>query len=109
MLAALAHCIWVRGDSVQPELFGTDKSLDRQSRFLCAGKSCTQYRGEADVRPDLATTLVKKAKVGGEKKELDHQFLHFTLTALTDIKDKRRRLLAIEKGRRSCGQRKDFG
>jgi len=71
MLAALAHGIWTRGDAVGAELLDQMRllignldfwSLSRRARSIASNLVC--------VSPDLATTLLKKAKWGATKTTL---------------------------------------
>ena len=97
MLAALAHGQWLRAGIPQPELLDQIAllmdnidlaSLGNRAHSIASNLIC--------VSPDLATTLLKKAKTNADVQEQDMVFAQATLTAITDVKDENRRMQAIE-------------
>jgi len=97
MLSALAHGVWVRGDSVQSELIDQIRLLIENLDFWYLGNRAADIASKLTcVSPDLATTLLKKGKLGGDDQGLDRAFAHLTLSALRDVNDERRRDQALE-------------
>lgn len=97
MLAALAHGVWLRGDTVQPELLDQISLLIDNPNYWSLGRHARNIASKLIcVSPDLATTLLKKAKSPVDDDDIDRTFAHVTLTALRDLKDERRRAEAIE-------------
>jgi len=97
MLATLAHGIWVRGDTVQSELIDQIRLLIDNLDFWSLGRRAGDIASNLTcVSPDLAMTLLKKAKWGNDGYELDRAFAHLTVSALRDLNDERRRYQAIE-------------
>lgn len=102
MLATLAHGIWLRADSAPTELLDSIRLLIDNLDYWSLGKRAGSIAAKLTcVSPDLATTLLTKAKWATDETSLDRAFLRVTVSALRDIKDDRRRDQAMEIAARS--------
>jgi hypothetical protein len=97
MLATLAHHIWIRGDSVPSELLEQISLLIDNLDFGSLGQRAAHIASSlVCVSPDLADSLLKKAKTTVDDTELDRTFLRFTVSALGDLRNEQRRDQALE-------------
>jgi hypothetical protein len=102
MLATLTHHIWVRGDDVPSELLDQIRLLIDNLDFLSLGRRAEEVATKLTcVDSELATTVLKKARWGGEDESVDRIFIRLTISALKDLKDNRRRDQAIESAAKS--------
>jgi hypothetical protein len=102
MLAALAHAVWVRGDTVPTELLEQIRLLIENLDYWTLGRRARSIASKlVCVSPDLATTLLKKAKWTTDDNDLDRAFAHLTIKAIRDLKDDRRRAETLESVTRS--------
>lgn len=102
MLTTLAHGVWVRGDSVAPELLDSIKLLIENLDYWSLGRRAGRIASNLTcVSPDLATAVLTKAKWATDESTLDRTFVGLTVSALKDIKDVSRRDQAMEIAARS--------
>lgn len=97
MLTTLAHGMWLRGDTVQPELLESIRLLIDNLDYWSLGQRAGNIGSKLTcVSPDLATAILKKARWGTDDTTLDRAFVSLTVSALTDIKDASRRDEAMD-------------
>jgi hypothetical protein len=110
MLTTLAHHTWLRGATVSDELRDQIRllidnldpwSLGRRAEDIATQLTC--------VSPDLATSVLRKAKWGKDEDSLDEAFARFTVSALKNVKDAQRRSQVLETVARSRQETKSNG
>ncbi len=91
MLATLAHHIWLRGDVVPPEHIDQIKLLIDNLDFWSLGQRAEHIASQLTcVSPDLATSVLTKAKRGIDDDGIDRAFARFTVSTLRELKDEQR-------------------
>jgi hypothetical protein len=97
MLATLAHYIWLKGAIVPSELIDQIRLLIENLDYWTLGRRAGSIASKlVCVTPDLATTLLRKAKWATGEEDLDKIFAGVTALALRDVKDEQRFNQAIE-------------
>jgi len=97
MLATLAHGVWLRGGTVNAELLDQIRLLVEHLDFWSLGRRASDIASKLTcVSPDIATSILKKAKWADDDQGLDRAFVQLTVFSLRDLKDAERREQALE-------------
>ena len=97
MLATLAHGVWLRGGTVSTELLDQIRLLVEHLDFWSLGRRAGDIASNLTcVSPDIATSILKKAKWAEDDQRLDRAFVQLTVYSLRDLKDAERREQALE-------------
>lgn len=97
MLATIAHGVWLRGGTVATELLDQIRLLVEHLDFWSLGRRAGDIASKLTcVSPDIATSILKKARWADDDQRLDRAFVQLTVYSLRDLKDAERREQALE-------------
>jgi DNA-binding transcriptional ArsR family regulator len=97
MLATLAHGVWLRSGTLTAELLDQIRLLVENLDFWSLGRRAGDIASKLTcVSPDIATSILKKAKWADDDQRLDQAFVKLTVFSLRDLKDVERREQALE-------------
>ena len=90
MLATLAHGVWLRGGTVTAELLDQIRLLVEHLDFWSLGRRAGDIASKLTcVSPDIATSILKKAKWAEDDERLDRAFVQLTVFSLRDLKTRK--------------------
>ena len=97
MSTTLAHGVWLRGGTVQPELL---EQINREIDNTNFGALGQRARGIASklvcVSPDLAAIVLKKAQLEEDDDKLERDFADVTFRALSGVRDRQKIMAVME-------------